>query len=302
MIASRPNPEKRNIIIQRLSRAPWWILGIVLFVLVFYFQNSENETYQNLWRGVEEGIETTIRVTVFSYMAALAIGLLVAVLRRDSKSPIYNLLVYQPTTFFVEFIRGIPTLVLVYFFALGFVRAIVPPLNGLGSGLLDLNLPFDGFNDIARYFAEVTQRELSREFPPIYRAGVALTISYAAFLSEVFRAGIESVENGQWEAARSLGMNSRQSFLLIIFPQAFRNVLPPLANDFIAMLKESSLVSVVGVQDITLRARTIGTSEFVFFEQYYTIALTYLVITLSLSLMVRLLENYLNRSRRNSNH
>jgi polar amino acid transport system permease protein len=122
------------------------------------------------------------------------------------------------------------------------------------------------------------------------RAIIALTIGYSAFISEIFRAGIQSIGRGQMEAARSLGMSSGQAMRYVILPQAIRNVLPPLGNDFIAMLKDSSLVSVLGVQDITQLGKVYSASTFRFFETYNVVAYLYLIMTVGLALVVRVIE------------
>ena len=122
------------------------------------------------------------------------------------------------------------------------------------------------------------------------RAILALVIGYSAFISEIFRAGIESIEKWQMEAARSLGMSNWQAMRYVSLPQAVRRVLPPLGNDFVAMLKDSSLVSVLGVQDITQLGKLYATGTFRFFETYNVVAFLYLVMTIALSLLVRYLE------------
>ena len=122
------------------------------------------------------------------------------------------------------------------------------------------------------------------------RAILALVIGYSAFLSEIFRAGIESIERGQVEAAQSLGMSPWQVMRYVVLPQAIRRVLPPLGNDFIAMLKDSSLVSVLGVPDITQMGKVYAASTFLYFETYNIVALLYLAMTIVLSLLVRWLE------------
>ena len=123
-----------------------------------------------------------------------------------------------------------------------------------------------------------------------WRAIFALMVSYSAYLAEIFRAGIEAVPKGQVEAAASLGLKRRQVFRLVILPQALRTVLPPLGNDFVAMIKDSALVSALGVQDITQLGKIYSASTFLFFETYNVVAFLYLVMTLSLSLLVRGLE------------
>jgi polar amino acid transport system permease protein len=124
---------------------------------------------------------------------------------------------------------------------------------------------------------------------------IALVIGYSAFIAEVYRGGIESVDIGQSEAALSVGMTRWQTLGLVVFPQAFRRVLPPLGNDFIAMLKDSALVSVLGVQDITRLGDTYASSTFRFFETYNVVAFLYLLMTVALSLLVRGMERRMPR-------
>jgi len=251
-----------------------------------------------IWGAVRQGIWTTIWVSIVAYSLSLVLGLLIALLRRSS-----NPIVYQLSTFYVEAVRGIPTLVLVYWMALAFIPEVIRLGNELGATLQHLTISFVisddqvyhlTFHSLGRSMAEFE----TREFGNTYRAIIALAISYSAFLSEVFRAGIDSVSIGQREAARSLGMTHWQVMRLIVLPQAIRVILPPLGNDFIAMLKESSLVSVLGVQDITRRGQTYASSTFTFFQAYNIVALTYLVLTVTLSMAVKGMEMYLDRSER----
>ena len=121
----------------------------------------------------------------------------------------------------------------------------------------------------------------------MWRAILALTLGYAAFIAEVFRAGIQSVDPGQIEAAKALGLTGWQRFRLIVLPQAIRTILPPLGNDFIAMIKDSALVSVLGVADITQLGKIYAAGSFRFFETYNVVAFLYLVMTVGLSLVLR---------------
>ncbi len=123
-----------------------------------------------------------------------------------------------------------------------------------------------------------------------WRAIFALTISYSAFMSEIFRAGLEAVPRPQVEGAYALGLSRYATFRTVIFPQAIRVVLPPLGNDFVAMLKDSALVSALGVQDITQLGKVYAASTFRFMETYNVVAFLYLVMTISLSLLMRGLE------------
>jgi polar amino acid transport system permease protein len=161
---------------------------------------------------------------------------------------------------YVEVVRGIPLLVIILY--AGFVLS--PYLRDATGGRIDL-----------------------RGFPG---AVIGLGFGYGAYLAEVFRAGIQSIHGGQMEAARSLGMSYFQAMRHVVLPQALRVVLPPLGNDFIAMLKDSSLISVVALPEILQQGRLWVSRTFRAFEGYNTVALYYLMMTLILSLVVRLIE------------
>lgn len=281
---ARPNPQKRNLLIKRIARAPWWLLMAAILIVAFVLTNAENTIYQEVFGQVRQGIWTTIWVSVVAYFISIALGLVLALLRL-SRNPI----IYQLTTLYVEIVRGIPTLVLVYFIVLALTPQAVTLVNSLGTWLLEQNL--------LPQMGEALAGLRTRDVDNTSRAIVGLAISYSAFISEIFRAGIESIDYGQYDAGYSLGMTRTQVMRLIILPQAVRNILPPLANDFIALLKESSLVSIVGVQDITRQGGTYGAANFRFFESYTVIAATYLVLTLSLSIIVKGMSAYLSRGR-----
>jgi len=133
----------------------------------------------------------------------------------------------------------------------------------------------------------------TRDFPLLARAVLALVLAYSAFIAEVFRAGLQAVDQGQIEAAEALGLNRWLRFRHIVFPQAFRTILPPLGNDFVAMVKDSSLVSVLGVADITQLGKVTAAGNFRYFETYNVVALIYLTMTVTLSLALRRLEQRL---------
>lgn len=122
---------------------------------------------------------------------------------------------------------------------------------------------------------------------------VALTLNAAAYIAEIWRGGIESIERGQMEAARSLGMTYGQAMRHVVLPQAFRRVIPPLGNEFIALLKESSLVSVIGLEDLMMKANMMAGRSFRPFEAYFTVALIYLVLTLTFARVLSRLEGRL---------
>jgi polar amino acid transport system permease protein len=133
------------------------------------------------------------------------------------------------------------------------------------------------------------------QVPDIFAAVIAMTICYGAYLGEIFRAGIQSIHKGQMEAAIALGLTRSQALSRIILPQTFRVVLPPLGNEFIALLKDSSLVSILAVSDLLRRGREYASKSFNYFEAFTVVALVYLVLTLFLSKMVALMEYRLSR-------
>ena len=125
-------------------------------------------------------------------------------------------------------------------------------------------------------------------------AVVAISFCYGAYMGEVFRAGITAINKGQTEAARSLGFNRYQTMRLVVLPQAMRTILPPVGNECIAMLKDTSLVSIMAVPDIMQRARSFVGTTYLYFETYTMVAIIYLIITLVLSKAVSIMESRLN--------
>ena len=121
-------------------------------------------------------------------------------------------------------------------------------------------------------------------------AVIAMAICYGAYMGEIFRAGIQSIPKGQMEAAIALGMSRGQALRLIILPQTMRVILPAIGNEFIALLKDSSLVSVLAISDLLRRGREFASTSFLYFESYTMVALVYLVLTLFLSRMVAIME------------
>ena len=264
---------------------PWWLIITVLLGVVVLWAILSDETYQVIFGAVGEGVAITIYVTLVGYALSVAVGLVVG-LARLSKNPV----IYHLASLYVEIIRGIPLLVLLYYIALVLVPAAVEGLNNLGAWMVDYRI----LADLGAQFTAMQVRNLDFTL----RVIVALTIGYGAFISEIFRAGIQSIDPGQVEAARSLGATHFQAMRYVVLPQAIRRMLPPLGNDFIAMLKDSSLVSVFGVRDITLQGKLYSTSTFRFFETFNVVAFLYLAMTIVLSLAVRFAERRMAGQRR----
>lgn len=134
--------------------------------------------------------------------------------------------------------------------------------------------------------------------PDITAAVIGMTVCYGAYISEIFRGGILSIPKGQMEAALALGMSRSQAIRKVIIPQTFRVILPPLGNEFIALLKDSSLVSILAVADLLRRGREYASTTFNYFEAYTIVALIYLILTLFLSRLVGVMEERMKRNAR----
>lgn len=131
---------------------------------------------------------------------------------------------------------------------------------------------------------------IGQRVEPFIAAVAACGINSGAYVSEIFRAGIQAIDVGQMEAGRSLGLTWWQTMRFIILPQAFKNILPPLGNEFIAMLKDSSLVSVIGFEELTRRGQLIIAQTYGSFEIWMTVAVLYLIMTMAISRIVAFLE------------
>ena len=260
-----------------LARLPYWLLAAILLGLIFLWVMVSREGYKVILGAVAQGVWVTVYVTLIAYVLAMLFGLLIGLMRVSGSR-----VARETSTFYVEIIRGVPMLVILYYIAFVGTPPLVAGINWIGKGLV-------GTGFLAGPGTSLAALQV-RDLNFTMRAIFALTIGYSAFISEIFRAGIESIGRGQMEAARSLGMSAGQAMRHVILPQAVRNVLPPLGNDFIAMLKDSSLVSVLGVQDITQLGKVYSASTFRFFETYNVVAFLYLVMTVGLALLVRAVE------------
>lgn len=264
----------------KLAQVPWWALIILLMgVLIVYFIFT-SPTYQDAFLFLRAGIRLTILVSLISFGLSLILGLIVGI-GRVSK----NVVFYTIASVYVEVVRGIPILVLLIYFAYVATPIAVQLLNWLGAAMLQ-NLNFAPLMGLARSLANLNIQNVDMTV----RAIAGLAFCYGAFEAEVFRAGIQSIERGQMEAARSLGMSYFQAMRYIILPQAIRRVLPPLGNDFIAMLKDSSLISVLAVRELTHLGKLNRARTFRTYETWNTVAFLYLIMTLSLSLLVKFME------------
>ena len=269
---------------ERLAQFPWWFVALILILIVTYTLIAINPSYSEAFNFIKVGLSITIKTTLIGFIIALFLGLMTGLGRLSNNVFFRNL-----ATLYVEFIRGVPMLVLMFFIAYAAVPATVDGMNAIGHWLQSI-----GWNWLANPLLALENKAIEMNV----RAIVALSVTYGAFLAEIFRAGVQSVSKGQMEAARSQGMSASQAMFYIILPQAIRNVLPALGNDFVAMLKDSSLISVLAVRDITQVARLYAGRSFRYDEAYMTLVILYLSMTVVLSLVVKYIERRVRQDER----
>lgn len=257
-----------------LQQLPWWVLILILAGITLAYKFATDETYAEILKTLALGLPVTITVTVVAYSMAIVLGLCAGIGRLSTNRGIYTV-----ATLYVQVIRGVPILVMMFVVAFVAVPAFVGAINAIGDALVELT-------GRGSFLAGFRNRDIGMGL----RATVALAVAYGGYEAETFRAGIQAIPRGQMEAARSLGMTYYQSMRFIILPQAIQRILPTLGNDFIAMLKDSSLVSVLGVRDITQEARLYAASTFNYPPTYYTLAFVYLTLTLLLSMLMKAIE------------
>ena len=202
-----------------------------------------------------EGVVTTLKLTVFAVVLGALLGVVVAMLKM-SKSKIVRFLI----TFYIEVIRGTPLLLQLMLFYF-----VLPQL-----------IPIFDFNEFTW-------------------VAIALCINSSAYVSEIFRSGIQSVDKGQTEAARSLGLSSWQSMRLVVLPQAIKNVLPALGNEVVTMVKESSMCMVLGMGEIMHSAQTIAGSTYIAIGPFMLAAFIYFLITYPTSKVIERIERRMRR-------
>lgn len=239
----------------------WWLVALVVGLIII-LSVIMPDPYWDIIKFVRDGLKITIFLTVVSFVFVLLVGMLGG-LGRISKNRIINLI----ATLYVELVRGVPLLVQLIWWYFAFPVII----QQIGK--------WTHISALAEYQANA-----------IFVAIVGLVFCYGAYMSEIYRAGIQSVPKGQMEAARSLGMSYFQAMRHVVLPQAIRVILPPVGNEFISLLKDSSLVSVVAVADLTRRGREFMATHFNPIEVWTMVALLYLVLTLFSARIVNWIE------------
>ncbi len=276
----------RNLVTRR-----GWFIGFLLldaFIIWYIRFGSNSAVMMEAWNYVWPGISVTVQLTIASYVVATVVGLFIA-LARISK----NVIIYNVATLYVELFRGLPLLVIILIFwavlKSAFVNVVtsIPVLDDLAQRISGIDPSLLGSTVIR-----------TRDIPDTTILVVAFALTYAAFMSEVFRAGIESIGKGQTEAARSLGMTYVQAMRYVILPQAIKNVLPAMANNFVLLLKDTSLASTVAVSEISYLTRQYSSNRFRYPEGLLCLSFIYANLTIVMSLGVYYLESRLQADRR----
>ena len=307
MSSQRAEPDLDEIVAESRGRAmrysrlytfPYWFLFLVGLGVLLAISILTDSVYSNIFRQLIEGLIMTLFVSATSYASALSVAMVVGIIRSNPPEPpqsrqttrravlrALRIAVYNVCTVYVNVMRGIPILIVLLVTAF----IVVPAMRGVVNNVVLVGLRDTlGNPDIG----DIIWRGSS----PM-TAIVALGATYGAYMSETIRAGIQSIHKGQFEAAYSVGMTYWQTMRSIVLPQAFRNVLPPLGNDFVAMIKDSSLLAFLGIRDVTQIAKLSSGRSFRYVETYAVTAYIYLTLVIVASTLVNLLEDTVNIER-----
>ena len=255
-----------------------WQWGIIPQYLFRYDEESGKWVSNYLIHG----LMTTLRLSFWGTLLATILGTVMGLLR-VSKSLFHRMIARS----YVELMRNLPPLVIIFIFYFFISDQIMPVI---------------GIDDFLRSSSPGTQRLFEVLFSPPQFASAfiaalfTLAIFEGAYITEIVRAGIESVEKGQWEASHALGLSKYHNMRHIILPQAMQRLLPALAGQFISLIKDSAIVSVISIQELSYQGTQLMASTYLTIEIWITITALYLLMTLTFSLGVGKLEAYMARS------
>ena len=226
-----------------------------------------------------QGLLMTLQLTIVSISGGLVLGVVLGLISstRDSPRPASPLvaaawsLLRGVTRAYVGFFRGTPLFVQILLVHFALMPMLIQPEGGL-------------------LLSGEAAREFRQSHGAFFSGALALTLNAGAYVSEILRAGIQSIHGGQTQAAYSIGLTHGQSMRYIVLPQALRRMVPALVNEAVTLVKDSSLVSAIGLAELALAARTVAGAYSRYWEPYLLISAIYLVITLTLSALARRLE------------
>ena len=241
---------------------------------ILRYREDRQEWFANL---LLQGLVATIRISIYASVLALVLGTLLGVARCSE-----NLTVRLLARTYLELLRNIPPVVIIFIFFFFLSQQLIDALN-LNAWSREIARG-DNAGVWEFFFGDM------RRFPSLISGVIVLAMFEAAFVGEIVRAGIQSIPDGQREAARAVGMNRVQEMRYIIMPQALRKVVPPMANQFISLIKDSSIISLISVQELTYKTVELVASTRLIFEAWLTTAAFYFVLCFGLSLLFRRLE------------
>ncbi|MGI9388434.1 MAG: amino acid ABC transporter permease [Boseongicola sp.] len=242
---------------------------------IFRYHTGREEWFANV---LLQGLAATIRISIYASILAVILGTILGVARCSA-----NLTIRMLARTYLEFLRNIPPVVVVFIFFFFLSEQLIQALN-IESWARGIARSEDkGIWEF--FFGEM------RRFPKLISGVIVLALFESAFVGEIVRAGIQSIDKGQREGARSIGMNRFQELRYIVLPQALKRVLPPLANQFITLIKDSAIISLISVQELTFKTVELVASTRLIFEAWITTAAFYFVICFGLSMLFRKLEN-----------
>jgi polar amino acid transport system permease protein len=230
------------------------------------------------------GLFNTIRLSIFGTILAIILGTVMGICR---SSQVLFLRLISGT--YVETMRNLPPLVII-FIVYFFIGTHLLPYSGIGNALEGR----DNFIVTLVTFCLARPEQLTTFLSALF----TLAIFEGAYITEIVRAGIQSINRGQWEAAHSLGLTKYQMMRYIILPQAFQRILPPLAGQFVSLIKDSSIVSVISIPELSFRANELMTGTLLTMEIWITVTIMYLVLTLPCSVAIQKLEDRVARGLR----
>ena len=238
------------------------------------WHSGREEYFANL---LLQGLAATIRISIYSGILALLLGTILGVARCSA-----NLTIRMLARTYLEFLRNVPPVVVVFIFFFFLSQQLIDALN-LERWARGIARQED--NQIWTFFFGEMRR-----FPSLVSGVIVLALFESAFVGEIVRAGIQSIPKGQHEAARSIGMSRIQELRYVVLPQAMKKVVPPLANQFISLIKDSSILSLISVQELTYKTVELVASSRIIFEAWITTAAFYFVVCFGLSRIFARLE------------
>lgn len=250
-------------------------------VIPQYLLRLDSETGKWVPGMILNGLLITIRISVWATLTALVIGTVMGAMR-SGKSRYLRMV----ATAYVETIRNIPVIVWIFIFYY-FLGDMIVPLTGLDRAATMEDGPLSRF--LTTFVAAPSL------LPVFFSATFSLALYEGAYFTEIIRAGIESIEKGQWEASSSIGFTRFQQLRHVVLPQALRRMLPPMAGQIISTIKDSSIVSVISVQELTFQGMELMSATFLTFEVWITILVLYFSICFCCSMGVAAIEHRVNQ-------